>query len=256
MGFACGGPPHPKAFHRRLAACAGPPFAAATHNQPNRDPVSNLGLAQIDAPLVWRRQCRHSPPIERLMTPSTVLTTATLLGAAFLSASCGEPSTGAPTQPEAATAAADPRAGVSQDPAILAASQTTPEAFVRALYDVYADGPLESRRDNQTFYSRRTEGYIQGVILENGYFDFDPILAAQDYEAVSVTSAIATPSGPDRASVSVVFRNMGADSRAEFILVREPGGWRVDDVKTPETASLVAYLEASGRSAPGAGEPD
>ena len=119
-----------------------------------------------------------------------------------------------------------------------------------------AAGPLEGRRDNQTFYSRRTQGQIQGVIHENGYFDFDPILGAQDYEAVSVTSAIATPSGPDQASVAVVFRNMGADSRAEFILVKESGGWRVDDVKTPEMPSLVAYLEAGDRRAPGAGEPD
>ena len=191
------------------------------------------------------------------MNISTVLTTATLLGVALLSASCGEPSTGAPAQTEtAASAAADPDARVTQDPAILAASQTTPEAFVRALYTVYADGPLEGRRDNQTFYSERTEGHIQSVILENGYFDLDPIVGAQDYDAVSLTSAITTPSGPDRASVAVVFRNMGADSRAEFILVKESGGWRVDDVKTPEMPSLVAYLEAGDRRAPGAGEPD
>lgn len=191
------------------------------------------------------------------MKISTVLSTAALLGSALLAASCGEPSAGAPTQTAAATtAAADPQAGVSQDPVILAASQTTPEAFVRALYGVYADGPLEGRRDNQTFYSRRTEGHIQSVILENGYFDVDPILGAQDYDAVSVTSAIATPSGPDHASVSVVFRNMGTDSRAEFVLVKEAGGWRVDDVRTQEMLSLVAYLETSGSSTPGADEPD
>ncbi len=191
------------------------------------------------------------------MNISTVLSTATLLGVALLSASCGEPSNNAPTQTEAATtAAADPQSGVTQDPAILAASQTTPEAFVRALYAVYVDGPPEGRRDNQTFYSERTESHIAGVILQNGYFDLDPILGAQDYQAVSVTSAIATPSGPDHASVSVIVRNMGADSRAEFILVKESGGWRVDDVKTPEMASLVAYLEASDRRAPGSGEPD
>ena len=191
------------------------------------------------------------------MNISTVLSTATLLGVTLLAASCGEPSTGTPAQTEAAaTAAADPNAGVTQDPAILAASRTTPEAFVRALYAVYVDGPFEGRRDNQTFYSERTGALIQSVVLENGYFDVDPILGAQDYDAVSVTSSITTPSGPDHASVSVLFRNMGADSRAEFILVKEAGGWRVDDVKTAEMASLVAYLETSGRSAPGADEPD
>lgn len=164
--------------------------------------------------------------------------------AALIAAACSpEPQSPAPAETTAPVsgATAQAEAGAPLDPAIQAASLTTPEAFVRALYDVYAADPGD--RDNQAFYSARTKALRDEAIALNGYFDVDPIISAQDYENVSVRSATTTLSDAAHAVVSIVFTSFGADSNAEYRLVKEAGGWRIDDIKTAEMPSLVTQIE-------------
>jgi hypothetical protein len=76
---------------------------------------------------------------------------------------------------------------------------------------------------------------------EVGALGADPFCSCQDYEVTAV-KATAKLLGPDRAEVTVAFRNFGTPQTTRLSLVKTAGGWRVADVHTAEVPSLVALL--------------
>lgn len=178
------------------------------------------------------------------MTASLVLRVLPVLAISTLAASCGETASDTSASAPAAQVAAQnaPSEVSAQDPAILEASRTTPEAFIRALYGIYADGAAGDRT-NQEFYSARTSALRDEAIALNGYLDFDPILIAQDWDGLAVRSTDVVTSDAGHATVETVVRNFGRDATITFALVKEAGGWRIDDIASADMPSLRARLE-------------
>ncbi|WP_426042335.1 DUF3828 domain-containing protein [Brevundimonas sp. TWP2-3-4b1] len=125
--------------------------------------------------------------------------------------------------------------------AAAAAAAATPaqaegaEAFVRELYASYHDDPNVQSGRTDAVWSARTKALwdenfeaAQGV----GYLGADPICACQDWLKLQVTSLVVTRTGPDSADAAVVFVNGEPPEtvRQTLKLVREDGGWAVDDI--------------------------
>lgn len=109
------------------------------------------------------------------------------------------------------------------------------EAFVRETYAAYHDDPAVQSGGSDAVWSLRTKALwdenfeaAQGV----GYLGFDPICACQDWMKLRITSLVVTPTGPDSADAAVVFVNGEPPEtvRQTLKLVREGGGWAVDDI--------------------------
>lgn len=118
------------------------------------------------------------------------------------------------------------------------------EAFVRALFAAYSDGPEVTGPENQ--WSAGTQALLdadgeaaQGV----GYLGADPICDCQDWMNLRVTSLAVTSTGIDTADAAVVFVNgegQGGTPTAETLkLVRENGAWKVDDIVYGQGHSMV-----------------
>ncbi len=127
-------------------------------------------------------------------------------------------------------------------PAQAGADTAGAEAFVRALFGAYSDGPQSTGPENQ--WSARTDALLdadgeaaQGV----GYLGADPICDCQDWMNLRVTALTVTSTGPDSADAAVTFVN-GDDSKstAEVLkLVRENGAWKVDDIVYGQGHSMM-----------------
>ena len=139
-----------------------------------------------------------------------------------------------------------PTTEAALDPAILAASQISPEAFVRATVDLYKDGSvaMDQLPDNQAFFSASTRQLIDRVTANEGIaFDADPFCDCQDWVSLKVVSVKTAMTDETHAAVDLV---MGGDSKLSqrYMLVREAGGWRIKDIVHPEYGSMIARLEA------------
>jgi hypothetical protein len=156
-----------------------------------------------------------------------------------------------------------PRAIVLALALVLAAGATsafgqphpTAQAFVEGLYRAYqghehdGGGPDYLGRQRDRVFAPKLIALMRRDAAntpagEVGALDGDPICNCQDYEISKVVVRI-KDSGGGRASAEVHFDNSG---RAEFVqldLVSIRGGWRVADVHTQDTPSLVRLLEAS-----------
>lgn len=123
-------------------------------------------------------------------------------------------------------------------------------AFTHRLYDAYRTGaPDYLGRD-----ARRTFApHLLALILEDrasappgevGLLDGDPICDCQDAGGLRLTRLAITAAGRGRARAQVSLRFPPAETRVMTLdLVAEGGEWRVADVHTPETPSLVRFLE-------------
>ena len=133
-----------------------------------------------------------------------------------------------------------------------AEAQTLGEArsFVTGLYRAYERTPqvnyLGSRAP--TIFSPRLLALIrrdeQSAKGDVGALDGDPICDCQDPDGIRLVDLDVGPAGPGRATARVQVRF--AEGRAEAMtldLVSVRGRWRIDDVHTPETPSLVRLLE-------------
>jgi hypothetical protein len=132
-----------------------------------------------------------------------------------------------------------------QNAAILQASRTSPEAFVRALLKIYEDGntPLERLADNRSFFTDGTAALIARIDRKNqgGAFNADPFCDCQDWISLKVRTVQTRLTGNDRASVRAALsgdRGLTQDYR----LVRQPGGWRLEDIVHPTHGSMTANL--------------
>lgn len=61
--------------------------------------------------------------------------------------------------------------------------------------------------------------------------DFDPIIDGQDWELSDLTVELVEPAQDDSAQVRARFKNMGEDVSLTYDLVRQGGGWRIDNIE-------------------------
>ncbi|NZD62121.1 DUF3828 domain-containing protein [Rhizobium sp. WYCCWR 11290] len=131
----------------------------------------------------------------------------------------------------------------------LAQTYKTPQALLKALYRYDTDNSdAEAPSPYSTFFSDHLNELLQ-TDLDNtpegdvGAIDFDPVIAGQDGAASDVR--IGQPILlDDKAEVEVEFEN-GEEVTLFYTLVREHGGWKVDDIanqKRDNPWSLGALL--------------
>jgi len=155
----------------------------------------------------------------------------------------------ASTTATAAPAAATPTSAAAADTA-RADDAAGAEAFVRGVYAAYSDAPGGTGPDHAvTTYSAELNRLIAagGPTGEppNLGLDADPICDCQDWQALTLTQVAVTPRGAGRAEARVSFTNMASPTTQTLLLVRDPAGWRVDDVRTADRPSLTAQLRES-----------
>jgi hypothetical protein len=90
---------------------------------------------------------------------------------------------------------------------------------------------------------RRDERLAHGEV---GELDGDPICDCQDSADLGQVRVEVEDAGPGRARAHVRFVLQTEPRRATFDLVSAGGHWRIDDVHTNDTPSLVRLLERAG----------
>ena len=116
----------------------------------------------------------------------------------------------------------------------LAQTYKTPKALLKALYSYDTDkSDAEAPSPYSAFFSDHLNELLQAD-LDNtpegdvGAVDFDPVISGQDGAASDVR--IGQPILlDDKAKVEVQFEN-GEEVTLFYTLVREHGGWKVDDI--------------------------
>jgi hypothetical protein len=139
--------------------------------------------------------------------------------------------------------------------AVLAASpvqaQTFDSArvFAQRLYAAYGTGdPEHLGRDADKTFSPALLALIRrdqdtAPPGEVGVLNGDPICDCQDFEGIELRSLSLAQTGPGRARVDVVLRFPSETRSMSLDLVAVKGAWRVDDVHSDDTPSLVKLLE-------------
>ncbi len=135
-----------------------------------------------------------------------------------------------------------------------AATYRTPEALIKALYrydpdetDVEAPSPYTpffSEALNARFQADR-DGTPEGEV---GAIDFDPVISGNDGRARNVSTS-APIILDDKAELEVSFEN-GGPVTLYYTLVREHGGWKVDDIANQQGDipwSLSGLFDDAGR---------
>ena len=123
-------------------------------------------------------------------------------------------------------------------------------SFVSDLYAGYAHGePDYLGKGADRVFSTRLLGLIradQKATPEGdvGALDGDPICDCQDQQITDV-AVEATPLSPGHVRARVRFRNFGRPQDLTLDLALGRRGWRVDDVHTRDTPSLIALLRQS-----------
>ncbi|HEY0647633.1 DUF3828 domain-containing protein [Phenylobacterium sp.] len=122
------------------------------------------------------------------------------------------------------------------------------KAFVTGLYAAYGKdpGPDYIGRQAKQVWSPAMLALMRREAAstpkdEVGALDGDPICNCQDYEITSVDVRV-TQTGPTTARADVFFVNLGRRQLVSLDLVLLGRRWRVDDVHSQGTPSLVALL--------------
>jgi hypothetical protein len=142
--------------------------------------------------------------------------------------------------------------------AVLAASQVhaqdlgSARDFTLRLYAAYAHGDADlDRRAGVVFAPkllrliRRDEATTPAG--DEGALDWDPICSCQDADGLKVSRISLHPLGPGRVRADVALRFTNDTAAVGLDLVAVHGAWRIADIHTKDTPSLVAYLERSAR---------
>jgi hypothetical protein len=108
-----------------------------------------------------------------------------------------------------------------------ARNYASPQALIKSLY---ADTIDPAEDDAPSPYSAYFSEALNESLAANGdAVDFDPILAGQDGVASNVRLTPPIILG-DTAELEVSFRNGKRSATLYYTLVRENGGWKVDDI--------------------------
>lgn len=140
----------------------------------------------------------------------------------------------------------------------MAAAQPYAEPYdlLEAFYAPYFDGAFPEDETQfrsaelQALYDRDAEITPEG---EMGALSFDPYVDGQDYEITDFEIGAAGIAG-DYASADVTFKNFGEPRSLMFEMVREDGGWKIDDVvsNNPDNPYRLSdiFAEAEGAMTP------
>ena len=120
--------------------------------------------------------------------------------------------------------------------------------FVADLYDAYAHSePDYLGRQARRVFSPRLLALIRRDARdahgEVGALDGDPICDCQDWGHTGVERLEVASRGAGHAVAQVRFRNQGQTTDLTLDLVSVAGRWRIDDIHTKDTPSLVGYLQ-------------
>ena len=124
----------------------------------------------------------------------------------------------------------------------IAAAQTydTPEALIEAFYAPYLADNMDFDPDAEiAFRSASLQGLYEAdeaatLPGDQGTLDFDPYIGGQDWTITDFEAGQAQVRG-DTASIEVTFKNFGDMRKLTYELVKEDGGWKINDLvsKTP-----------------------
>jgi len=135
-----------------------------------------------------------------------------------------------------------------------ASAQTAAEArgFVTGLYEAYAHGePDYLGRQARAVFTPRLLGLIRrdarNAHGEVGALDGDPICDCQDASGLKPTWVGVDHIGPGHASVRVDLHFPDGHEVITLDLLSVAGRWRVDDIHSPSTPSLVKLLGGARR---------
>ena len=109
-----------------------------------------------------------------------------------------------------------------------------PKALVEAIYAPYTTLGAAQDQDPAQYYSERLRGLVAANAAAEGeepppVLEFNPFIGAK--QALLRDLAIGTPVGnAQKAIVTVTFGNFDQVSLLALSLVREPDGWKVDDI--------------------------
>src|SRR5688500_9369045 len=130
------------------------------------------------------------------------------------------------------------------------AAETSAESFVAAIYDRYK-GPdakgvaLDTGAQVQRYFVPNVAAMILAHPAQGrgdvGKLEADPFVDAQDWDIDRFDIALRHP-GPDKATATVSFRNIGKHRTVVLDLVRLPEGWRIADITWDRKATLRGVL--------------
>eukprot|EP01037_Dinobryon_pediforme_P013422 gene13422-13536_t len=118
------------------------------------------------------------------------------------------------------------------------AAETTPKAMLTEIYKTYIGKGAHGFDWNTASLTRKTFSASTAKLMmddakahagEVGSLDFDPFVAAQDFEIskVDIDAALIDES---HAQAIASFKNLGVVNKVKFSLVKEASGWRIDDI--------------------------
>ena len=117
----------------------------------------------------------------------------------------------------------------------LAAGFDSPKALLTALYAPYLkdDGDTSDvtpflSGSLASLYAKDAANTPDGEV---GVLDFDPVIAGQDYAITKLQIDDPTITG-DKATATVHFENFDEKQELDYVLVKENGGWKVDDIES------------------------
>jgi hypothetical protein len=130
------------------------------------------------------------------------------------------------------------------------AAETSAESFVAGIYDRYkgkdAQGiALGTAAQVQLYFVPNVAAMILADPAQGrgdvGQLEADPFVDAQDWDIERFDVTLRHP-GPDKATATVSFRNVGKQRTVVLDLVRLPEGWRIADITWDRNATLRGVL--------------
>jgi len=120
------------------------------------------------------------------------------------------------------------------------AAESSPRAFVAAIYDAYKGKDANGRSlDDDAAIRRYFEPTLAAAMIDDrreaarrkevGTLDFDPFVDAQDWDIAAFDIAVSDAT-PGKASATVKFSNSGHDSTVVLDLVKIKSDWKISNI--------------------------
>lgn len=124
-----------------------------------------------------------------------------------------------------------------------AQSFDTPQAVIEALYAPHIADEITD--DFAALQSNKLSALYEAKLKSDGYFDFDPVIVAQDWDLSDLAIDQVDVEG-DTATAHVSFDNFGTRTELDYFLVNEDG-WKIDNIVSEgePSFSLVEMLSAT-----------
>lgn len=128
----------------------------------------------------------------------------------------------------------------------------SPEQFVRALYAQYVPGGKPTAFDYPEA-ARIVDSEMLALLRrdrdstpkgDEGAIDSDPVCQCQDWGSLKIRSLQIKAADKDRSSATVAFSNLDGHETVRLDLVRADGRWKIHDIGTAISPSLLAYLRS------------